>query len=296
MGEGECARMNLASNVSDDFEPPPEESATDAVDPLVLAARIFRVANGKSDDDLDDVISSSEFQDFLARTGPELGLSRPVFDVRLYLSNFSRKNWPSMNAVLHYCETGAANRFKPHILVDPDYLAGADETADLSAPEAYVAVLENTKAPFLKPNAYFDPDIWIATEPAESTMSPVVSFLAAKAVGERRYSRYFSPRFYCRQDPQLRRDSPGAFLHYLARVAVEPLTECNPFFQNGWYALSYDIEHDDPLRHFILVGADQGFYPNPYAEDELRIAGVSAVSASIGDVLRDYIEVKAGKR
>lgn len=288
--------MILASNAPVNLQLVADQPIKSDVDPVILAARIFRAANGTTNDDLDNVVYSSDFKDFLARTGLDLGLEKPVFDVAGYLSHFSRRKWPAMNAVLHYCENGATNGFRPHVMVDPDYLAEADETADLSGPEAYVAVLENTRAPFLRPNAYFDPALWAGAEPASSNLSPVVSFLTARTVGQRCFSRYFSAKFYCRRDPQLRQDSPETFLHYLARVAVDPSTECNPLFQNGWYSKSYDIDNDDPLKHFIVVGADQGLYPNPFAEDEVRISSKSADSASIGDVLRDYIDVNMGKR
>ena len=254
-------------------------------DAVSLVARIYRVGN-EIDDDLTVVAASKGFADFLS--GTKVDFKVPIFDLSYYVGQLGFNIPNDVNPVFHFCthDEGAS----PHLMFDPIFIKSQAWARKIGLVEAYVQVLENQSKPYIKPNLYFDPDLWMGG--LAGPHSPIVDFLGSSDVSRRRYSRYFSPAYFSRQVPYLSKSHSSLFIAWLALVKSDPVAECNPMFHSSWYRKEYNILSGDPLGHFVAKGAHIGNLPNPFAVHEIAQRKTRSLLERDGEILLEYIEVK----
>lgn len=223
-----------------------------------------------------ETVSDTALAHFLETTGLNCKVSTPLFDVAFYLEQLPLRSGARENPVLHYFEHGIKDGLLPCLTFDPEHIEKQLRKAQIDTDEpALLAVLAQREAPFISPHPLFDPELYSAatSEPLEGRL-PIEDFLSRQPYDMRVFSPYFDIAYYLHQAPHVKISQLNPLVHYLSQAAGQR-SDPNPMFHAGFYRNTYDYNGPDALAHFVKVGTTLGRLPNPYAEQELGINGMT---------------------
>jgi hypothetical protein len=213
-----------------------------------------------------------------------------LFDSAHYLNQLPWFVRGVTDALDHYLKVGWSMGLSPHLAFDTAHLG---EMLDIKTWALPPLLVYFEHASEISAHPLFDVDIYqryVSLEEHKRARLFEV-FLGSWSKARAPFSRLFSLPFYGKFELVARYGSTNPLLHYLM-TDIDRRRDPNPMLHNKWYDLHYPAkpgQDADPLVRFAKLGLAEGYLPNPFATQELKIHDQNARAPRA--VLQEYVDV-----
>lgn len=238
---------------------------------------LFRRALGAGRSDL------GAFARYLAVPVDQRPLLSYYFDPFFYLVNDPALHEQGVDPLLHFIETGMAERRAPHPLIDLGYILGNDALA-LGDPAELAQLVDLLEYDLASPSPYFDPRFYQEQlGPNAPAHGMLRHFLTQGLWSHRLPNPYLDPMWYADRNADSPNEPYGALRHFVMVGDLEGRA-AGPGFDGRLYWQRYpDVAEAlvPPLRHYLTQGRSEG----RQAALETVAASSAASSAPVGQAL-----------
>jgi GT2 family glycosyltransferase len=226
------------------------------------------------------------FKSKLARAG--------LFDRAWYSATAGRPDTSEQELLKHYMSQGESEGLWPHPLFSPTWYTAHAKIGAAVRGTALKHFVEKGLGAGLAGVPGFDREWYLRRYPdLASWPGPLYGHFVKHGAGERRSPNWlFDPDWYWATYPEARK-APNVYTHYLRnwRAGYKP----NEYFDPIWYAEQHPDAAQDPVGHYLDVGARQGLRPSEKFDTDWYFSAYPEARASGRGAFEHFLTIGAAR-